>query len=408
MRQQESPRVLGPYVSQKGGKTSYRIIEASSGHRRAHTFLTMAEARKAMNRLAKNLALQEAKNLAMRIDEYYEYLVTDRGCAAVSSGQRCDRVRGFFPSLKITLPSVTARQAEELYRWHTTRINKRTGRPYSAATHQSDLYTVRAFMGWAMSRQYLASNPFSEVKNIGQKKAGKPQLRIDEAKRWIDTALEMVKEGNSTALAALLCLWCGFRASEVMHRVVRDIDQGGATIWIDRGKTKSSRRRPKVPEFLRPYLLALCEGKAPTQLIFGSKKTGPQPHGCSYLHHWVHAICRRAKVPTVCTHSLRGLHATLSLTGGASSDYVATALGHTSFGMTERHYVNPESLANQRATQVHDTLGINQRSSPAEELLRSLDHSTLADLRRLLTEKADESGPKPTPPIIPQSFPQTK
>ena len=163
-----------------------------------------------------------------------------------------------------------------------------------------------------------------------------------------------------------------------------------------------------MPEFLRPYLLALCEGKAPTQLIFGSKKTGPQPHGCSYLHHWVHAICRRAKVPTVCTHSLRGLHATLSLTGGASSDYVATALGHTSFGMTERHYVNPESLANQRATQVHDTLGINQHSSPAEELLRSLDHSTLADLRRLLTGKTDESGPKPTPSIIPLSFPQTK
>ena len=129
-------------------------------------------------------------------------------------------------------------------------------------------------MNWAVSRRYLSANPFSEVRMIGQKKAGKPQLRIDEPSRWIDAAMALVKEGDTASLAARLCLWCGFRASEVLNRVVRDVDQGGAIIWVDRGKTKSSRRRPKVPEFMRPYVARLCTGKQPTELVFGEKAGG--------------------------------------------------------------------------------------------------------------------------------------
>jgi integrase len=50
------------------------------------------------------------------------------------------------------------------------------------------------------------------------------------------------------AIAALCCLPFGFGASEVCLRVGRDVDDGGALMWIDRGKAKNRRRVIEVPE----------------------------------------------------------------------------------------------------------------------------------------------------------------
>jgi integrase len=64
--------------------------------------------------------------------------------------------------------------------------------------------------------------------------------------------------------------------------------------------------------------------------------------------HWLHAFCDEAGVPRVCTHSLRGLHATLATEAGATSHAVAGALGHTSPAVTHAHYI--ERGATRRAT----------------------------------------------------------
>ena len=67
--------------------------------------------------------------------------------------------------------------------------------------------------------------------------------------------------------------------------------------------------------------------------------------------------CRRAQVPLVCPHSLRGLHASLALTAGATARLVAEALGHGSFGVTARHDATAESVAASRAARVTAALG---------------------------------------------------
>jgi len=46
------------------------------------------------------------------------------------------------------------------------------------------------------------------------------------------------------------------------------------------------------------------------------------------------SVCERAGVPAVCPQSLRGMHATLALEGGATHTAVAAALGHSSFAIT--------------------------------------------------------------------------
>ena len=54
---------------------------------------------------------------------------------------------------------------------------------------------------------------------------------------------------------ALLALTMGLRTSEVMNRVVRDLDDGARYLWIDEGKTENARRHLEVPSVLSPFLL---------------------------------------------------------------------------------------------------------------------------------------------------------
>ncbi len=48
-------------------------------------------------------------------------------------------------------------------------------------------------------------------------------------------------------------------------------------------------------------------------------------------------------------HALRGLHSSLALVAGATSQHVAAALGHASFSTTSRHYATRESIEVGRA-----------------------------------------------------------
>jgi integrase len=139
----------------------------------------------------------------------------------------------------------------------------------------------------------------------------------------------------------------GLRSSELLSFRVRDLDEGGTVLLIGRGKTANARRRPEVPDFLRPHLLTLTANHAPEAFIFGARPSGER-RLTGYLIRQVHQVCRRASVPLVCAHSLRGLHATLALRQGVSTQAVATALGHGSFAVTARHYAEPTQLLNTR------------------------------------------------------------
>ncbi len=54
-------------------------------------------------------------------------------------------------------------------------------------------------------------------------------------------------------------------------------------------------------------------------------------------------VYNKAKVPQVCTHGLRGTHATLAEAAGVTSHVVAASLGHVNDQVTGRHYTMPEA-----------------------------------------------------------------
>ena len=94
------------------------------------------------------------------------------------------------PILEKTVIGVTPAAAERLYAELIGTPNARTGRPVAIATHRFYLATARHMFGWAVKKGFITANPFGAVTPVGKPKAGKKQLRIEEARLFIETALK--------------------------------------------------------------------------------------------------------------------------------------------------------------------------------------------------------------------------
>jgi integrase len=190
---------------------------------------------------------------------------------------------------------------------------------------------------------------------------GKPQLRIDEARKLVKLCLKLADENHAGAIGTLTALMLGLRASEVTDRVVRDLDDGGRLLWVPYGKTQRSKRTLEVPAMLRPYLLRLAEGRRPDEQLLGAGHTWHASKAKKRDRRWlfdqVQIICTKAGVPPVCTHSLRGLHATLATEAGATPQLVANALGHTSPQVAQLHYTDKAATHRANTRKVVDRLG---------------------------------------------------
>lgn len=207
--------------------------------------------------------------------------------------------------------------------------------------HRNALAEARTFLKWCVKKKWLPQNPLEGVEGVGRRRHGKEQLRIDEARKWLAKATELANQGHDGAVAAMMTLLMGMRCSEVISRIVRDVDDNGTLLWIPDSKTEKGKRTLRVPEMLRPYLRDLAEGKQPGDLLFGL-------HDRSWPRNWVQRICDEAKVPVVTAHGQRGLHSTLAVEAGETSRAVADALGHESFTTTARSYARPEAVENAR------------------------------------------------------------
>ena len=142
--------------------------------------------------------------------------------------------------------------------------------------HRNTLAEAKTFLRWCAHKKqgWIDGNPLELVEGVGKRKHGKPKPRIDEARLWYARAIMLAEQGDAGAVAALITLLLAPRCFEIVERVVRDLDDGGRILWIDRSKTEAGERFLKVPAVLRPYLVRLCEGKAPTEYIFASRRSG--------------------------------------------------------------------------------------------------------------------------------------
>lgn len=371
------PRIYGPYSARNG----YRLVIVEGSARKSIVAPTKEAAEKLRTDIEDALRQRSDRPLAEALQGYQDYLQRVRGAVTAS---HITRAIERFLGERIGLCSITPARAAALYEAETRRVIESKGRVVAAASHRTLLGQCKRFYSWAIEQGYIAHNPFADVKPVGKPKVGKTQLRIDEARRFVLLALEKANQGDIAATAALIALMLGMRASEVLCRVVRDLDDGGRVLWINRGKTDNARRRLEVPEVLRPFLAFMAIGRQPEELLFGESPVRlGMPLSDAWLWRHVQRLCKEAGVPTVSTHSLRGLHSTLALEAGATSTAVAAALGHGSFQITAKHYADPGTIDRMRSKLFEQTLhGITDDFS--EIVMSDVDPSVLLRAFHLL------------------------
>jgi integrase len=284
---------------------------------------------------------QISRTISDAIDAHELFMRIEKGNKPGSVSVTIHRLRGFFPDQELWLDDLTPAMCQRYYEELTKRL--------AVDTHRNVLVQVRTFLNWCVKKTWIETNPLDGVEGIGRRRHGKPQLRIDEARKWMAAAVDYANSGEVGAVVAMTALLLAMRASEIVKRQVRDLDDGGRLLWIDDTKTEAGRRTLEVPAVLQPHLLRLAENRPAEQMLFGL-------HDRSFVRRWVRRICTAAKVPMVCAHSMRGLHSTLSRERGITGEVVATALGHVDKRVTEQSYTRPEAISNAQQRRVLEVL----------------------------------------------------
>jgi integrase len=323
-------RVHGPYSHHD--KWLIKIVDRATRKATNRVFATRDEAETAVRELKRQQRQEAGISLGAALDEYERWLGAvghkGEGNRPRTVETTMQRLRRFFAeATKIAVAAVTPAYGAKLYDALTGAVDSR----------RNILAEAKTFLRWCRDKGWAKMNALESVQGLGKRRRGKPQFTTDEARKFLAKALELA-ERDEGAIAAAMALLMGMRASEIIERTVRNLDDEGRMLWITDAKTQAGVRRLEVPAQLQGHLQRLARGRRPNDHLFRSGTT----------RHWVlrsvQRICRAAAVPVVPAHGLRGTHATLAVDAGATSHLVAAALGHESFATTARHYARTEAI----------------------------------------------------------------
>lgn len=346
--------VWGPFQHGNG----YRLYFRRAGKTRAtRNVATIEEAEKLKRALLRELEAQHSLTIDAALSRYERYLAARNKPRTVQG--TLYRIGEFFRDLQKPIASLHESDCAALYERLVTEPREATNRPLAPDSHRNYLAETKTFLEWCIGAGLLKSNPLQRIKGQGRRRRGKPQLGIDESRRFNAKALELAQEGDPGAMCVLLLLHKGPRAAELVNFRVRDLDDGGRILWVREHaalshlKTPAAKRTLSLPAFLQPHLRELADGRGPDEHLFGK-------HWRDWPREQTQRICRLAKLPPVTAHGLRGMRTTLSLLAGDDPDAVARSLGHTSTRMTIGTYAAPGTSAKLEDARIEKALGTNQ------------------------------------------------
>ncbi|MEO7329781.1 MAG: tyrosine-type recombinase/integrase [Minicystis sp.] len=265
-------------------------------------------------------------------------------------------------------------------------VNGRGAELYAAAqvgraadTHQNALLVGRAWANWCVKQKWLRANPFTDVEPVGAKTYGadKARLGVDESRR-LQTYCHAHASTDPGAVLTLAYLLLGPRASELVRRTVRDLDDGGRLLWIGKTKTKSGQRRLLVPDELVPLLVAIAGDRPGDAPLFAhpekrrhrSRSSGGSAWTRYVAYGHVKRVCRAAGVPDLSPQAMRRTQATLATDAGATGLMVAAHLGHAvpaAPAVTGRAYVGRDAARDAQIERASRVIRGNNRGNRSVE-----------------------------------------
>jgi integrase len=268
--------------------------------------------------------------------------------------------------MKVRVSSLSEDRCKELYagKWDGERLlehglvtrptskkrdaeGRSIGPPLAVDSQRNVLAECKTFGRWWVAQAWVATSPLEAVKGEGKRNhggLGKTVLRRKEIRAFYRCVLIRARAGDERAIAALLALLLGMRATEIVTRQVRDLDDEDWVLGVDKdhAKTGASERGMEVPKILRPMLARLIKAKGPDQYIFGD---GNKPHWRDWVRKSIRALCIGAKVPLETAHGMRGAHTDLAREAGATGELVARQIGHEDESTGERSYTTKRTAA---------------------------------------------------------------
>lgn len=325
----EGIRFYGPYrepdgrlrvvvVEEGGGRLSKTFENETKAERWINEVTEQSQARTVSTSVEAFLAAETARGLKSTTTERQEYHLR-RILQLDATGHR-------------TLGWLTPIVAARLY------LESQRG---AVDTHRGGLSVARQFGAWCATKGWLRGSPFAGVKGRGRRKHGKPQLRIDDGRKFLSTCLARADDGDEGAILALGYLFLNLRNTELVARVVRDLDDDARVLWVDDAKCERSRRPIAIPDWLRPYFRHLAKDKLPAAPLFQGRR------GRARARDWatdqIPRLCKVAGVERITPHGLRGMAATYAKIGGGQDQAIAAALGHD-VTMTRTHYFDKPQI----------------------------------------------------------------
>lgn len=339
-------RCHGPY-GPIGGQ--YRVIFVGADGSRDSAYFESE--RKALDAIAIFRKNAETRTIQVAVDSYIasqEKRVSEGELRTSTVAREAFHLRKMLQletNGMLDLKRLNAKLAAQLY-------DARSG---AVDTHRNGLSVCKAFGRWCAERGWLPADPFAKIKGRGRRKKGKAQLRIEESRKVIDVCAARLTTDDG-AVCTLAYLLLSTRNGEVVLAHVRDVDDDGRMFWIPDSKTEAGRRQIEVPAVLQPGLLRLTADRKPDEPLFAHAVTRARPQDWAREQVW--RICKLAGVPEVGPHGLRGTHATIADSAGATAELVAATLGHASTAITEGGaYIDKrqaENAARRRAWKVFD------------------------------------------------------
>jgi integrase len=336
----DEPRIHGPY--QHGDRFRVHVVTRSGGRR--STVYRSFETRELAEAFAAG-ARDEAQGRTVRqaIDAFI--------AAKRAKGLAASTIESYEDRLEMLLGPIAARPIRA--------VIGRGAELYAAAqegrrpdTHRNALVMGKSWGAWCVKQRWIRANPFADVDPVGQRTYGadKPRLTVDESRR-----LQAYCHAHADDLGAVLTLaylLLGPRASELVRRDVRDLDDGGRLLWIGKTKSRAGQRRLLIPPELGPLLVAVAAGRSGNAPLFSHSDLEISRWSRHVAYGHVKRVCEAAGVPALTPQALRRTQATLATDAGATGLMVAAHLGHAvaeAPAVTGRAYVGRDAAADAQA-----------------------------------------------------------
>jgi len=333
-------RARGPYED-KRRPGRWRVAEFAADGKRtgSKSFDDRKKAEHYIRFLNESLVAKELTT-TQALDEHLDWMRSEGGASEGHIDTTRTRILGFFQTA-LPLWALRAKRCQELYDRLVREPTAATGKPPSVATHRGTLSQVKTFLNWCVERGYISANPAADVKGVGTRNKRKKQLHVRDLRKWYAVAVEWGSTGDDGAIAALVALLMGRRASEITRRVVGDVDSIEApfdAMLVTGAKTSAGDGWFEIPEVLRPMVENLAAGRGPDEPLFHAPRARDGFHHKDWVRKQVWRICDAAGVDRVTAHGMRGALATVSLKRGAD---IAGYLGHADVRTTENSYAAP-------------------------------------------------------------------